>query len=112
LGIHIHFRSLKNGECKPVEDRFERNLASWVAKLMSYGDMLILINLVLTRLSMFMLSFVEIPKGVIKRLDFIDRDISHKVMVIRRSMDLLDGTLFVDQRIKRGLGIRGFRIYE
>jgi hypothetical protein len=30
LGIHILFRNLKNGEWKPVEDRFERNLASWV----------------------------------------------------------------------------------
>jgi hypothetical protein len=26
LGISIHFRKLKNGEWKPIEDRFEENL--------------------------------------------------------------------------------------
>jgi hypothetical protein len=28
LGIPIHFRKLKNGEWKPVEDRFEKKLSS------------------------------------------------------------------------------------
>ena len=37
---------------------------------MSYGARLTLINAVLTSLPMFMLSFFEIPKGVLKRLDF------------------------------------------
>jgi hypothetical protein len=70
LGIPIHFRKLKNGEWKLVEDRFERKLACWLGKLLSYGDRLVLINSVLTSLPMFMLSFMEIPKGVRKRLDF------------------------------------------
>ena len=70
LGIPIHFRKLKNGEWKSIEDRFEKKLASWVGKLLSYGDRLILINSVLTSLPMFMLSFFEVPKGVRKRMDF------------------------------------------
>jgi hypothetical protein len=70
LGIPIHFRKLKNGEWKPVEDRFESKLNSWIGKLLSYRDRLVLINSVLTSLPMFMLSFLEIPKGVRKRLDF------------------------------------------
>ena len=53
-----------------MEDRFERKLKNWIGKLLSYGDRLILINSVLTSLPMFMLSFLEIPKGVRKRLDF------------------------------------------
>jgi hypothetical protein len=53
-----------------VEDRFESTLSSWIGKLLSYGDQLVLINSVLTILPMFMLSFLEIPKGVRKRLDF------------------------------------------
>jgi hypothetical protein len=73
LGIPIHFRKLRNGEWKPVEDRFERKLASWMGKLLSYGDRLVLINSVLTSLPMFMLSFFEIPIGVRKRLDFRSR---------------------------------------
>jgi hypothetical protein len=70
LGIPIHFRKLRNGEWKPVEDRFEKKLSSWIGKMLSYGDRLVLINSVLTSLPMFMLSFLEIPKGVRKRLDF------------------------------------------
>jgi hypothetical protein len=70
LGIPIHFRRLKNGEWKLIEDRFEKKLSSWLGKLLSYGDRLILINSSLTSLPMFMLSFFEIPKGVRKRLDF------------------------------------------
>ena len=70
LDFPIHFRMLKNGEWKPIEDRFEKKIASWVGKLLSYGDRLILINSVLTSLPMFLLSFFEIPIGVCKRLDF------------------------------------------
>jgi hypothetical protein len=71
LGIPIHFRKLKNGEWKPVEDRFEIKLSSWIGKLLSYGDRLILINSVLTSLPMFLLSFFELPVGVRKRLDIL-----------------------------------------
>jgi hypothetical protein len=71
LGIPIHFRRLKNGEWKLIEDRFEKRLCSWIGKLLSYGDRFILINSILTSLPMFMLSFFEIPKGVRKRLDFL-----------------------------------------
>jgi hypothetical protein len=70
LGIPIHYRRLLNGEWKPVEDRFEKNLACWLGKLLSYGDRLVLINSFLTSLPMFILSFFELPKGVRKRLDF------------------------------------------
>jgi hypothetical protein len=35
LGIPIHFRKLKNGERKPVEDRFKVKLSSWIGKLLS-----------------------------------------------------------------------------
>jgi hypothetical protein len=70
LGIPIHFRKLKNGEWKPVEDRFEKKLSSWIGKLLSYGDRLILINSILTSLPMFMLSFLEIPVGMRKKARF------------------------------------------
>jgi hypothetical protein len=70
LGIPIHYRRLLNKEWNPVEDRFEKKLGCWQGKLLSYGDRLILINSVLISLPMFMLSFLEIPKGVLKRLDF------------------------------------------
>ena len=70
LGIPIHFRKLKNSEWKSIEDRFEKKLASWAGKLLSYGDRLILINSVLSSLPMFMFSFFEVPIGVRKRMDY------------------------------------------
>jgi hypothetical protein len=53
-----------------MEGRFERKLASWLGKLLSYGDRLVLINSVLSSLPMFLLSFFEIHKWVRKRLNF------------------------------------------
>jgi hypothetical protein len=53
LGILIHFRKLLIKERKVIEDRFEKKLASWIGKILSYGDRLILINSVLTSLPMF-----------------------------------------------------------
>jgi hypothetical protein len=70
LGVPIHYRRLLNKEWKQMENSFERKLASWLGKLMSYGNHLVLINSVLTSLPLFLLSFFEIPKGVRKRLDF------------------------------------------
>lgn len=70
LGIPIHHRKLTNAEWANVENRFAGKLGCWQGKLLSYGDRLVLINSVLTSLPMFMLSFLEIPIGVRKRLDF------------------------------------------
>jgi hypothetical protein len=70
LGIPIHHRTLRNAEWNPVESRFASKLGCWRSKMLSYGDRLVLINSVLTSLSMFMLSFMEIPVGVRKRLDY------------------------------------------
>nr|XP_051221032.1 uncharacterized protein LOC127339195 [Lolium perenne] len=70
LGIPIHYKKLKNSDWYPVVTRFESKLGCWKGKLLSYGDRLVLINSVLTSLPMFMLSFLRIPVGVRKRLDF------------------------------------------
>jgi hypothetical protein len=43
-----HYRN--NGEWKPVKDQFDRKLSSWIGKLLSYGDRLIVVNSVVTSL--------------------------------------------------------------
>ena len=47
-----------------------KKLASLLGKMFSYGDRIVIINLVLLSLPVFMLSFLELPKAVRKRLDF------------------------------------------
>jgi hypothetical protein len=73
LRIPVHYRTLTNG-WEAVEDRFKKKLANWVGRLLSYVDRLDLINYIQTSRPMFMLSFFEMPKGLMKRLDFFAPD--------------------------------------
>ena len=66
----MHFRKLSNKDWRIIEERFERKLSSWKGKLLSVGGQLVLINSVLTSLPMFMMCFFELPKGVLKKLDY------------------------------------------
>jgi hypothetical protein len=50
-----------------VEERFQKKLSGWKGKMLSVGCRLVLINSVLSNLSMFMLSFFEVPVGVLDR---------------------------------------------
>ncbi len=70
LGFPIHYRKLRNVDWKGVKDRFERKLSTWKGKNISYGGRLVLLNSVISSLSLFMLSFFEIPLGVFQRLYF------------------------------------------
>ena len=69
LEIPLHYKRISNKDWKVIEDRFERNLSTWKSKLLSYGGSLTLINSVLGNLSVYVLSFFEIPKEVLKKLN-------------------------------------------
>jgi hypothetical protein len=66
----MHYKRLRITDWKMIEEKFEKKLSGWKGKMMSVGGRLVLINSVLTSLAMFMLSFFEVPKGVIERLDY------------------------------------------
>ena len=70
LGIPIHYKKLSNADWLKVQERFEKRLRSWKGKNLSTGGRLTLINSVLSSLPMYMMSFFEIPKGVLKKLDY------------------------------------------
>lgn len=70
LGIPIHYRRLRNSDWKELEERFQKRLSSWKGKLLSVGWRLVLINSVLTSLALFMFSFFEVPRGILKNLDY------------------------------------------
>jgi hypothetical protein len=100
LGIPMHHRQLLNSEWKKVEEHFEKKLSCWKAKYLSYGGKLVLLNSVLSSLSMFMMSFFEIPKGVIKT--WITTGLGSFGKDPRKSTDigLPNGTSYVDLKIK------------
>jgi hypothetical protein len=70
LGIPIHFRRLTIVEWKYVEEQLQKRLSSWKVKLLSLGGRLVLINSVLTNMLLYMVSFFELPKGLLHRLDY------------------------------------------
>jgi hypothetical protein len=70
LGIPIHHRRLTIAEWKHVEERLQKRLSSWKGKLLSLGGRLVLINSVLSNMVLYMISFFQIPKGVLQRLDY------------------------------------------
>jgi hypothetical protein len=53
-----------------IEECIEKKLSSWKGKYLSVGGRLVLINSVLSSLPMFMLSFFEIPKCVLEKIDY------------------------------------------
>lgn len=70
LGIPMHFRKPSNKDWKVIEERIEKKLSSWKGKHLSVGGRLVLINSVLSSLAMFMISFFEIPKGVLQKINY------------------------------------------
>ena len=66
----MHYRKLYNKDCKLIEERIEKKLSGWKRKHLSYGGRLVLINSVLSSLLMFMMSFFEVPRGVLKKIEY------------------------------------------
>ena len=71
LRIPMHFRKLRNAEWNSVIERIEKKLSSWKGKHLSVGGRLVLINSVLSSLPLYMLSFFEIPRKVLEKIDFL-----------------------------------------
>ena len=71
LGILMHFRKLSNSDWHLIVERFEKRLSSWEGKHLSVGGRLVLINSILTSLAMYMLSFFEIPREVLEKLEYL-----------------------------------------
>jgi len=69
LGLPMHTRKLSNKDWQTIENRIEKKLSGWKGKLLSVGGRLVLINSVLSSLPMFMMSFFELPKGVLEKID-------------------------------------------
>ncbi|WVZ72675.1 hypothetical protein U9M48_021095 [Paspalum notatum var. saurae] len=106
-GLKINFHKSKlfcYGETKDYVEhyshRFIKKLSGWKGKLLSYGGRLVLINSVLSSLAMFMMSFFEIPKSILKKLDFYRSSFFWQGDNHKRKYRLTIGIYFACQRIK------------
>jgi hypothetical protein len=62
----MYHKKISNADWKVIKEK----LSCWKGNLPSYEGRLVLINSVLSSLAMFMLSFYEVPKEVLHKLDF------------------------------------------
>jgi hypothetical protein len=60
----------------------------------------VLINLVLTCLPMLMLSFFEIPKGILEKIEYYRSQFFWQNDSKRKNIDSQSGAYFANQRIK------------
>jgi hypothetical protein len=66
----MHYRKLNNKDWEMIEERIENKLSSWKGKYLSVEGRLVLMYSMLSSLPMFMLSFFEISKGVLEKIDY------------------------------------------
>jgi len=106
LGLPMHFRKLYNKDWKCIEERIEKKLSGWKGKLLTVGGRFVLINSVLSSLPMFMMSFFELPKGVVEKIDcfrsrFYWQNDQHK-----RKYRLVKWEVMCQPKDQGGLGIQ------
>jgi len=110
LGLPMHFRKLYNKDWKCIEERIEKRLSGWKGKLLTVDGRLVLINSVLSSLPMFMMSFFELPKGVVEKIDcfrsrFYWQNDQHK-----RKYRLVKWEVMCQPKDQGGLGIQNLEI--
>jgi hypothetical protein len=83
----LHYKKLNNKDWEHIEERIEKKLSSWKGKYLSVGGRLVLINSVLSSLPMFMLSFFEVPKGVLEKMDYFRSRFFGSMITKRKNTD-------------------------
>ncbi|WVZ94165.1 hypothetical protein U9M48_040091, partial [Paspalum notatum var. saurae] len=106
----MNHKRLLNKDWKVIEDRFQKKLSSWKGKLLSYGGRLVLINSVLSSLAMFMMSFFEVPKGTLKKLDLYRSTFFWQVDNHKKKYRLSKWDILCLPKDQRGLGILNLEI--
>ena len=106
----MNTRKLNNKDWKVIEERIEKRLSGWKGKMLSVGGRMVLINLVLSSLPMFMMSFFELPKGVLEKIDcfrsrFYWQNDQHK-----RKYRLAKWEILCQPKDQGGLGIQNLDI--
>jgi hypothetical protein len=69
LGMPVDEKKLAVSQWVPVEEKFAKKIAGWKGNMISIGDRVTLVNACLTSICLYMLSFLEAPKGFIDRAD-------------------------------------------
>jgi hypothetical protein len=64
-----------------VEEKFGKKIAGWKGNMLSIGDRVTLVNACLSSIALYMLSFLEAPKGFINKADM------HRKIMVWQEID-------------------------
>jgi hypothetical protein len=106
----MNTRKLNNKDWETIEDRIEKRLSGWKGKMLLVGGRLVLINSMLSSLPMFMMSFFELPREVLEKIDcfrsrFYWQNDQHK-----RKYRLAKWEVMCQPKDQGGLGIQNLDI--
>jgi hypothetical protein len=93
-----------------IENRIENKLSGWKGKMLSVGGRLVLINSVLSSLLMFMLSFFEIPKGVLEKIDCFRSRFYWQSEQHKRKYRLAKWKILCQPKLQGGLGVHNLEL--
>jgi hypothetical protein len=66
----MHYRKLNNKDWELIEERIEKEVMRVERKTFIIWGRLVLINSILSSLPMFMMSFFEVPRDVLKKIEY------------------------------------------
>jgi hypothetical protein len=84
-------KKIANSDWREVEERFQKKLSSWKGKVLSAGGRMELINLVLSGLLMYLMSFSGFLRVCVKNWTIIGQVFFDKATDIKRNIVLRSG---------------------
>jgi hypothetical protein len=106
LGIPMQVTKLKNADWNVLLERIEKKLSSSKGKHLSVGGRLVLINSVLISLPMFMMSFFEIPRVILRKLDYLMSRFFWQADTQKKKYRLAKWDILCQPKDMGGLGIK------
>jgi hypothetical protein len=71
LGMPMDEKRLEVSKWDPIAEKMGKKLSGWKGNMLSAGDRLTLVNACLSSITLYMISFLEAPKGFIQKADII-----------------------------------------
>jgi hypothetical protein len=97
-------------EWKITEERLQKHLSSWEGKLLSSGGWLVLINLVLTNMTLYMIYFFQLPKEVLYRLDYFRSRFFWQWDSEKKKYRLIKWSVVCRRKDQGGLGVHDLEV--
>jgi hypothetical protein len=69
LGMPIDEKKIVISHWDPVVEKFGKKIDRWKGNMLSIRDRVSLVNACLSSIALYMLSFLEVPKGFISKAD-------------------------------------------